>query len=539
MSHADLVFRNGPVFRADAARSWARAVAVRDGRITAVGGDEAVANLIGPDTRVVDLDGRLLCPGFQDAHVHPVTGGRVLLECNLTEVATWPEARRIVADYAASHPDLPFIWGGGWQFAWFSGGMPSREELDELVPDRPAYLRVADGHAGWANTRALEAAGIHPGTPDPPDGRIERTADGGIQGTLQEEGGMRLVERLRVETEADLDRALRRGQDHLIARGITAWQDAAVTPALHATYLRLASSGGLIATVRGALWWEPGGDAAEQLARMERMRAESVPGYRAGSVKLMLDGVVENFTARVLAPYLDAAGLPTGNTGLDYFEPGSLPGIVTAIAGRGFQPHFHALGDAAVRAALDAVAAARTALGHTDVRPHVAHLQIVDPVDVPRFRALGVAANAQPLWACNEEAMTDLTLPFLEPGAAANQYPFRSLLAAGATMAMGSDWSVSTPDVMQQVHVAVTRTVPWDRGPEPFQPEEAVTVADALTAFTAGSSFVNFLDDDRGTIAAGRIADLVVLGGDPFEAEDIASIPVDITLVGGDVVFER
>jgi predicted amidohydrolase YtcJ len=533
------VFRNGPVFRADAARSWARAVAVRGGRIAAVGGDEMVVDLVGPDTRVVDLDGRLLCPGFQDAHVHPVTGGRILLECNLTEVATWPEARRIVADYAAAHPDLPFIWGGGWQFAWFSGGLPTREELDELIPDRPAYLRVADGHAGWANTRALEAAGIHPGTPDPPDGRIERTPDGRIQGTLQEEGGMRLVERLRVEADTDLDRALRRGQQYLIERGITAWQDAAVTPALHRTYLRMAGSGELIATVRGALWWEPGAGPAEQLARMEEMRAESVPGYLPGSVKLMLDGVVENFTARVLTPYLRADGASTGTTGLDYFEPQSLPPIVTEIVRRGFQPHFHALGDAAVRAALDAVAAARSALGHTDVRPHVAHLQIVDPADIPRFRALGVAANAQPLWACNEEAMTDLTLPFLEPRVAANQYPFRSLLDAGATMAMGSDWSVSTPDVMQQVHVAVTRTVPWDRRPEPFQPDQGVSVADALAAFTAGSSFVNFLDAERGSITAGGAADLVVLGGNPFESDDIAAIGVDLTVIGGDVVFER
>jgi len=539
MSHADLVFRNGPVFRADAARSWARAVAVGDGRILAVGGDDAVSRVIGPDTRVIDLDGRLLCPGFQDAHVHPVTGGRVLLECNLTEVATWAEARQIIVDYAASHPDLAWIWGGGWRFPWFPGGMPTREELDELIPDRPAYLRVADGHAGWANTRALEAAGIHPGTPDPPDGRIERTADGGVQGTLQEEGGMRLVERLREDTDADLDRALRRGQEYLVERGITAWQDAAVTPPLHQAYLRLAGSGELRATVRAALWWEPGDDAGEQLDRMELMRAESVVGYSAGSVKLMLDGVIENFTARVLAPYLGADGESTGNTGLDYFDPGSLPSIVTEIARRGFQPHFHALGDAAVRSALDAVEAARSVLGHTDVRPHVAHIQIVDPADVPRFRQLGVAANAQPLWACNEEAMVDLTLPFLTPEAASHQYPFRSLLDAGATMAMGSDWSVSTPDVMWQIHVAVSRTVPWDRDPEPFQPDQGVTVADALSAFTAGSSYVNFLDAERGTIAPGAVADLVVLGGNPFESDDIASIPVDLTVIGGTVVFER
>lgn len=537
--HADVVLRNGPVFRADGARTTARAVAVRRGRIVAVGDDDAVRARIGPDTTVVDLDGRLLCPGFQDAHVHPLTGGRMLLSCDLSGVATWPEAREIVIRYAAANPDLPWIWGGGWRFPWFPGGMPTREELDDLIPDRPAYLRVADGHAGWANTRALEAAGVHEGTPDPPGGRIERTPDGRLQGTLQEDGAMLLVERLRQTSDADDDLALLRGQEYLLACGITAWQDAWVEPAGHAAYRRLAARGELVAAVRAALAWEAGADPGEQFARFEEMRAESVPGYTAGSVKLMLDGVVENFTARVLDPYRDAAGVPTGNTGMDFIDPEALPGIVTEIVRRGFQPHFHALGDAAVRAALDAVAAARSTLGSTDVRPHLAHLQIIDPDDVPRFRALDAAANLQALWACHEEAMTDLTLPFLTPAAASHQYPFRSLRDAGATIAMGSDWSVSTPDVMQQVSVAVHRLVPGDPEAPAFLPEQRITVGDALAGFTAGSAFVNHLDADRGTIAAGMRADLVVLGDDPFTAADIAAIPVDLTIVGGEVVFSR
>jgi hypothetical protein len=536
--YADLVFRNGPVFRADAARSWAAAVAVRAGRIVAVGGDRDVADHTGPATEVIDLAGRLLTPGFQDAHVHPRTGGRTLLTCNLTEVLTLDAAIPVIREYAAGHRNDPWVWGGGWQFAWFPAGMPTKELLDDLVPDRPAYLRVADGHAGWANSMALAAAGIDRDTPDPAGGRIERNPDGSLQGTLQEDGAMNLVESLQVETPEMIDRSLLRGQDHLLSVGITAWQDAWVEPELHASYVRLAASGELVASVRGALWWDASSPIATQIERIEQQRSESIGRYTAGSVKLMLDGVVENFTARMIDPYLDGVGRSTGNTGMDFVDPAELPGILIEIVRHGFQPHFHALGDAAVRSALDAVEAARDAVGLADVRPHIAHIQVVDPSDIPRFRRLGVTANAQALWACHEDAMRDLTLPFLTERAAAHQYPFASLLQAGAALAMGSDWSVSTPDVMEQIDVATTRRVPWDRSRVPFQPEQRITVADALAGFTAGSSFVNHLDD-RGSIEVGRVADLAVVGGNPFESDDIAALPIDLTVVSGEVVFER
>jgi predicted amidohydrolase YtcJ len=535
---ADLVFRNGPVFRADPARSSAHAVAVRDGRIAAVGGANDVAPLIGPTTEVFDLDGRLLCPGFQDAHVHPLTGGLTLLRCNLMDAADRDAGLEAIARYAAAHPERAWVRGGGWRFDWFAGGMPAADLLDSIVPDRPAYLSVADGHAGWANSPALAAAGITAATPDPPDGRIERLPDGRPQGTLQE-GAMDLVERvLPPETPRELDRGLLAGQEHLLSFGITAWQDACVTPEVHATYVRLAAAGWLRATVRGALWWERA-EGLEQLEAFEERRRESTERYVAGSVKLMLDGVCENFTARMIDSYLDAAGAPTGNTGIDFIDPDVLPAIVTEIVRRGFQPHFHALGDAAVRSALDAVAAARTELGWTDVRPHIAHIQVIQPDDVPRFRRLGVTANAQALWACNEPAMTELTLPFLGEPRASRQYPFADLLVRGAPLAMGSDWSVSTPDVMDQVSVAVTRRVPGAPGSDPFLPEQRISVTDALCGFTAGSAHVNFLDPDRGTISRGAVADLVVLEGNPFESTDISGLDVALTVIDGDVVYER
>jgi len=533
---ADLVFVDGAVFRSDAARSWSEAVAVTGNRIVAVGTTADVASLIGPETEVVELDGKLLCAGFQDAHVHPATGGLELGRCNLAESPDAAAAQAAVAAYAERHPDEAWIRGGGWRYDWFPGGAPSARLLDRLVPDRPAHLVVADGHSAWVNSQALAAAGVTAATPDPADGRIERFADGRPQGTLHE-GAMSLMAGVMpADTAAEIDAAILAGQSYLHSFGVTAWQDAWVTPSLHEGYVRLASDGRLRSRVRGSLWWNRSAGLS-QLDGMEQMRSESVGTYVAGTVKLMLDGVCENFTARLLAPYLDEDGSPTDNCGIDMIDRDELPAIVTAVVARGFQPHFHAIGDAAVRAALDAVEAAAATHRTVHLRPHIAHIQIIDPTDLPRFRRLGVVANAQPLWACHDAAQDDMTIPFIGSDRAALQYPFADLLRHGATLAMGSDWSVSTPNVMAQASVAVTRQALDQDSPDPLLPEQGITLADALTAFTAGSAYVNHLEEERGTIAVGKLADLVVLDRDPFEAEAIWKTAVDLTIVGGEIVY--
>ena len=328
------------------------------------------------------------------------------------------------------------------------------------------------------------------------------------------------------------DGKLRLGQAHLLSLGITAWQDAWVEPDLHAAYRDLAGAGELVASVRGAVWWDRFGGMG-QLERVEAMAAGGVGRYSPGAVKLMLDGVCENFTASLLDPYLP----PAAGSGIDMIDPEELAGIVVALDAAGLQCHFHAIGDAAVRLALDAVEAARLANGWTDLRPTIAHIQVIHPDDVPRFRRLGVIPNMQPLWAQADEAMTELTIPFLGEERATWQYPFRSLAAAGATLAMGSDWPVSTAGVLEQVAVAVTRRGP-DPEMDPFLPAEALDLATVLRAVTAGSAHVNHLSADRGTIAPGTVADLVVLDGDPFVAGAVDEVGVDLTLVGGEVVYE-
>lgn len=548
-SAADLVMTGGAVYTVDAARRWAQAVAIRDGRFVAVGTDADIRTLVGPRTEVRELAGRMILPGFQDAHVHPPGSGLEMLRCNLTEAHSLDEYIRIITDYAGAHPHEPWILGGGWSMDTFPGGTPSKQILDQLIPDRPIYLTNRDGHGAWVNSRALDVAGLNRDTPDPADGRIERDASGEPSGTLHE-GAMHLVDRHAPgATTADVLEGLKTAQAHLHSLGVTAWQDAIVGGPYNTfdAYVQAAESGELTARVVGALWWERAGGLEQLDGFLDRRLKGDVGRFRATSIKIMQDGICENFTAGVLDPYLDAGGNPTANRGLSFVDPQLLKGYVEALDAHGFQVHFHAIGDRAVREALDAIEAARTANGPGDHRHHISHLQIVHPDDVPRFHRLGVVANGQPLWACYEPQMTELTIPFLGPVRAQWQYPFASLLRAGAQLAFGSDWSVSSCDPLEEIHVAVNRSVPpgytYGSGApgedEVFLPDERITLADAIHAFTMGSAFVNHMDE-TGSIEVGKLADLVVVDRNLFEhpVDEIAEANVELTLVEGERVYE-
>ncbi|MER7954654.1 amidohydrolase [Streptomyces sp. NPDC096030] len=538
MTKADLVFTQGPVHTGDPARTRASSLAVTGGRITAVGHDE-VRELIGPGTDVVDLRGKLLLPGFQDAHVHAVFAGTELAECDLTGTVGVEDYLTRIREFAEAHPDRPWITGGGWSMESFEGGLPTRQLLDSVVPDRPVYLVNRDHHGAWANTRALEHAGLTRETPDPADGRIEREPDGTPSGTLQE-GATGLVSRL-VPPSSAADRlaGLLRAQQLLHSLGITGWQDAMLGmygghPDPSDAYLAAARAGTLTARVTGALWWDrERGD--EQIDDLVTRRKELTYGrFRAGSVKIMQDGVAENFTAAMTTPYLDKCGCATANSGLSFVDPVALRSYVTRLDALDFQVHFHALGDRAVREALDAVEAAVEANGRRGNRHHLAHLQVVHPDDLDRFARLGAIANIQPLWAAHEPQMDELTIPFLGPERTSWQYPFGSLLRAGATLAAGSDWPVSSPDPIAGIHVAVNRKEPGTADERVFLPEQRLDLASAVAAYTAGSAHVNGLDE-TGTLLPGNLADLVVLDRDIFTAppEEIAEARVLSTYVGG------
>jgi predicted amidohydrolase YtcJ len=544
---ADLAFVNGRVATMDAARRWAGAVAVSDGQIVAVGTDGDVGELIGSGTEVVDLAGRMLLPGFQDAHVHPPSSGFEMLHCNLSGAYDVREYERIVSGYASANPEQPWVVGGGWSMDVFPGGNPPKDVLDRVVPDRPVFLMSRDGHSGWVNSRALEIAGVTRDTPDPADGWIVRDAAGEPAGAVHE-GAFVLVERHVPEpTPSDWVEGLLAAQRHLHALGITAWQDAIVGgsyPTLDA-YRQVAASGGLTARVVGALWWDRyrGIEQVEDL--LDARERGRVGRFAATTVKIMQDGVIENFTAAVLEPYLDAEGRPTDNRGKSFVEAGELKATVTRLDAEGFQVHIHAIGERAVREALDAFEAARVANGSNDHRHHIAHIQVVHPDDVPRFRELGVVANAQPLWAVNEGQMLHLTIPFLGPERSSWQYPFASLVRSGAVLAMGSDWSVSSANPLWEMHVAVNRTAPnaYEYGGEtgePFLPHERIDLPTALAGFTINSAYVNHLDHLTGSIEVGKRADLAVLDRDVFAhpVEEIADASVVLTFVDGERVFD-
>jgi predicted amidohydrolase YtcJ len=545
--HADTVLVGGNVFRDGG--SWPGAGAVIRERIARGGTDDEVRATMGPRTDVVDLAGGLVLPGFQDAHAHPLAAGVDMLRCDLGSCRSADEVLARVRAYADANPDLPWILGSGWSMSDFPRGCPGREQLDAVVPDRPALLSNRDGHGMWANSRALDLAGIDAATPDPPDGRIEREPDGRPQGTLHEGAGA-MVERLApVPTAEDQLAGLLAAQEVMFSVGITAWQDAAVgalwgQPDSLPVYLGAQRSGQLRARVVGALWWDRdrGGEQVDDLVARRAEAADA--GFRATAVKVMQDGVVENFTAGLLSSYLDACGAETGNRGLSFVDPVALREHVTTLDRLGFQVHLHTLGDRAVREALDAVEAARSANGPDHPlagRHHLAHLQVVSPEDIPRFAALGVAANVQPLWAAHEAQMDDLTIPFLGDERSALQYPFADLVAAGAHLAAGSDWPVSSPDPLQGTHVAVNRVLPGATGAEaePFHPRNRVDLGTMLMAYTAGSAWVNGLEASTGRLEPGYLADLAVLDRDPFAgpAEEIAAATVAATYLAGELVF--
>lgn len=520
-------------------------VLVRNGQVEAVGTSTTPIDIDrAAGAEVVDLAGGLLAPGFTDAHVHPVQGGLERIRCDLSEAGDGPGSRAthldLLASYAGSHPDAEWVLGGGWSSSAFPGGVPTAAELDRVVPDRPVFVPNSSHHDAWVNSRALELAGIDASTPDPPDGRIARDADGRPTGTLHE-GAMVLVARhLPTTTDEEYDAGLVAAHEYLVSQGITSWQDAIVgdysgieDPGL--VYVRAAARGTLIADVVGALWWDRDRGLEQVADLVERRESLSGGRFRATSVKIMQDGIPENGSAAMLAPYLDRCGHATTNDGHSFVEAAMLRKAIAALDEAGFQVHVHAIGDRAVRETLDAFEGTDPARRH-----HMAHLQVVHPDDVPRFGALGVAANLQALWACYDEQMVELTLAVLGEERVSWQYPFAGLQRHGARLVMGSDWPVSTPDPLQAIHVAVNRMAyadPGRAGREPLCPAQALTLEAAFAAYTSGSAWINHRDvrDGAGMLTPGAAADLVVLDRDPFAgpASEIGAVRVASTWIGG------
>ena len=416
---ADLILRGATVHTVDAARRTAAAVAIEAGRIAAVGDADEVDGLRGPATRVVDLDGGMVLPGFQDAHCHLGSSGHASTLCSLEGSRGADEHLRRIGAYRDAHPDREWIVGSGWSMSDFPGGTPTAAALDAVVPDRPAVLTNRDYHGVWVNSRALEAAGITAATPDPAGGRIERDEHGAPMGTLQEQAMHLVLDRAPGPTHADRVAGIRAGATYYHRLGITACQDALVDPGWQAAYEELAHTGELRLRVRGALEWDVGRGEEQVAELVERRRSGTLGRLACGNVKFFHDGVVENRTAAMLDPYLNAAGGATAEHGIDMYDRADLERFVRLCDAEGFGVHIHTIGDRAVRESLDAIEAAARANGRRDARHQLAHVQFAHPDDLPRFRALGVIANVTPLWARLEAYVAEMTLPFVSARAGA------------------------------------------------------------------------------------------------------------------------
>ena len=538
------LYVGGALFRAGVGSIPGWGVRVSGERIEAVLPDGVLLADRSPGDEVVDVRRGLISPGFIDAHLHPVIGGLDLQGCDLSPAASAEECLALVATYAAAHPEREWIIGAGWQVAWFPGGLPTAAMLDAVAPGRPVLLANADHHGHWASSAALRLAGVSAATPDPPGGRIERDAGGEPTGMLHEAAGDLVVDHCPEVTAEEVEAALLTGQRHALSYGITGWQDALVgrsgiTPDNLGAYLSTRAAGTLKARVRLALWWQRdrGLEQIEEHVAHRALAAEA--GLDASSVKLMVDGVAENFTAAISRPYLDRCGHATDNDGHSFISAEMLRQAVAALDAEGFQCHFHALGDRAVTESLDAVEHALERNGVRSNRHHLAHLQMVQVRDVPRFARLGAAANVQPLWAQAEEQMIEHTLPYLDGSLRERQYPFGDLLAAGPVLAAGSDWPVSSVDPLSGIQVAVTRQDVADPR-DPLLPEQALPLERAWTAYTSGSAWVNHLDHETGALVPGHLADLAILDGDPFAGDphDIAGHRVIRTVIGGETVYQ-
>lgn len=534
-SPADLVMRGGDVYTVDAARSWATAIAVTDGEIVYVGTDGGVSGYIGPETELVELNGRMVLPAFHDAHVHPVSGGVELLQCDLNGLESRAEVLQKVRDCAREGDPNSWLVGGGWNLPIFAGGVASAATLDSIVPDRPVYLTSSDAHSAWVNTRALELAGISAETSAPPEGRIERDPRTGEPiGTLRE-SAMDLVARLLPPTSDEQRRqGLRRALEIANAFGITSLVEANADPGALAAYAAAERDGWLTARVVASQRVDPnrGVEQVEDLVTL-RNRFQS-PRFRPVAAKIFADGVIEGRTAALLEPYVGSAD----DRGTINFSADRLEALAKRLDREGFQIHVHAIGDRAIRMSLDAIEAARLENGERDARHQLAHIQLWDPIDIGRLRELGVIANFQPLWAYADRFITELTEPVLGDARSRWLYPIRTVLESGAVVAAGSDWSVTSMNPLLGIQVAVTRQ-PLDGSAPPWIPEERISLADAIAAYTINGAYLMRQESETGSIEVGKSGDLIVLEHNLFEIDSsmIGSTDVLATFLAGNLVY--
>lgn len=537
MTGIDTILINGDIRTMDVHYPRVRALAIAHGRIAALGSDADIRLLAGPDTKVIDAGGRLVLPGFHDTHLHVQDGGQHYSQSvDLSEARTPDEVQRLLAGFAATH-DRPWVEGGMYYSGLLGDHNLTRQVLDGAVPDRPCFVMASDGHNGCINSRACQLLGLTQDTPDPQNGHFVKGTDGQPTGMLHERAVTWVVDRMPPVTDDDFANGVLFAQSHANRHGLTGVLDASVEERHARVYQRLVAEDALTVRVLATARVDASETTEAALARVSKLRAAcQFPMFRIHSAKFFLDGVIENRTAAMIDDYSDAAG---GNAPL-MFNPQQVNALFTAFDAARFQIHVHAIGDLATRAALDGMAAARRVNGPWPSLHHIAHIQCIDPADVPRFAELGVVANIQPLWARHEPSVTDVALPMVGNARGQWMYAFRSLRDAGALLTLSSDWTVSTLNPFEIIETAITRQPPRKEGDHPvFLPEQRLTLAECIEGYTINAARAGWRLDDTGSLSLGKHADLILLDCDIYacDAYEIGDTKVLLTLLGGREVW--
>ena len=536
----DLIITNGRVFTAAPGRELAEAVAIRGNKILKVGSNRDIKRLRRPHTVTIDAHGATVLPGFDDSHAHVLSGGLSLSQLDLVNARSLDAIKDAVRDYATAHPDRAWVRGRGWYYEPFGAALPTRQLLDALVPDRPVYLEAYDGHTGWANSQALAAAHITRRTRDPEHGTIVRDPRTGEPTGALVEAAMDLVEAAGPQpTRDDKLKALRDAIALAHTLGVTSVQNASGAPDDFELYDTLRRNGELDLRVYQALTAGPKLTAADLDAFAAiRKQFPDDPLLKAGAVKLFVDGVVESYTAALLEPYANRK-----TTGTSTFTPAELTRVITLLDARGWQVFAHAIGDRAVRMTLDAYqhAAAVNPAPERGRRHRIEHIETLDPADLPRFAGLHVVASLQPDHGDPAPDLITVWRTNLGEPRASRGWMYGSLLRSGAPVAFGSDWPVVSLDPRFGLHVATTRTSPDGEPQGGWVPEEKVSLADAIRAYTTGAAWASFDEQRKGTLERGMLADIVILTGDVFAPEpaQILETQVAVTIFDGRVVYDR
>ncbi len=539
---ADRVFLNGAVYTVDDDRTWAQAVAVTDGKIVYVGDDEGARQLTGRDTDIVDLRGQMMLPGFHDSHIHIMIGVMADLECSVLRLETLEDVASRLEECTALSGlgEDGWILGGGWGEWLWPEANPQKGLLDALFPDRPVYLESSFGHAAWVNSKAMEIVGLNRDTPNPPAGIIEHDPETGEpSGTLRDAAMLLVKNKLPTLTlEQEMDR-VRAGMALAHSVGITAVIEPGLDGELIKPIVELADAGELDMRVLASLSpinWQPGvfdEGVFEFLEGREQWRRDNLD---VDSVKIYMDGVIEYGTSPLLEPYTDASY----GSGEFFYPQDEVDEYFTRFDAMGLQVHVHAIGDAAIRRALNGFEAMRHANGMSDNRHQIVHLQLIHEDDRPRFDEFNIGAVFQSLWAYPDPAAMELDIPMIGEERTWQMYPIASVQEAGGRIVGGSDYFVTDLNPLHAIEVAVTRQDPYTNDGLILNRSESVDLTTMIEAYTINGAYQMGLDEEQGSIEVGKRADLVVLDRNLFElpASEINEANVTMTIFAGRTVYE-